>query len=125
MIIKYNECFEYGSTKNLHQHHVVPQVRGGTKTIPLCGDCHGKVHGKNFGMEWKRLQKEGIEKARLKGLYKGRANGSIETIEEFFKKKKTQNIMKDLDNGYTFREIMEMRKCGPGLVTKVKRLRNE
>jgi hypothetical protein len=34
-------------------------------------------------------------------------------------------IMKDLDNGYTIREIMEMRKCGPGLVSKVKKLRKE
>ena len=33
--------------------------------------------------------------------------------------------MKDLDNGYTIREIMEMRKCSPSLVSKVKKLRNE
>jgi hypothetical protein len=33
--------------------------------------------------------------------------------------------MKDLDNGNTIREIMEMRKCSPGLVSKVKKLRNE
>ena len=34
-------------------------------------------------------------------------------------------IMKDLDNGYTIREIMEMRKCSSGLILKVKRLRKE
>ena len=33
--------------------------------------------------------------------------------------------MKDLDNGYTTREIMEMRKCFPSLIQKVKRMRNE
>ena len=33
--------------------------------------------------------------------------------------------MKDLDNGYTIIEIMEMRKCSPGLVSKVNKLRNE
>jgi len=33
--------------------------------------------------------------------------------------------MKDLDNGYTIREIMEMRKCSPSLVSKVKKLRSK
>ena len=33
--------------------------------------------------------------------------------------------MKDIDNGYTIREIMEMRKCSPSLVSKVKKLRKE
>lgn len=31
-----------------HKHHVVPKSKGGTKTIPLCEDCHSKVHGLNF-----------------------------------------------------------------------------
>tara|TARA_Y100000034_G_scaffold31373_1_gene38387 strand:+ start:44 stop:712 length:669 start_codon:yes stop_codon:yes gene_type:complete len=43
-----NSCFECESTKNLVQHHVVPKIVGGTKTITLCVDCHGKVHGKNL-----------------------------------------------------------------------------
>lgn len=42
--------------------------------------------------------------------------------EKFFMKPKSQNIIKDLDNGYTIREIMEMRKCSPNLVSKVKKL---
>ena len=33
--------------------------------------------------------------------------------------------MKDLDNGYTIREIMEMRKCSPSLVSKVIKLRKK
>lgn len=36
-------CFECG-TQAEYKHHVVPQSRGGTKTIPLCGSCHGKAH---------------------------------------------------------------------------------
>ena len=39
------ECFECGATDEIHHHHVVPQVRGGTKTVPLCHVCHAKVHG--------------------------------------------------------------------------------
>ena len=46
--MKMNSCFECESTENLIQHHVVPKIVGGTKTITLCVDCHGKVHGKNL-----------------------------------------------------------------------------
>ena len=44
---------------------------------------------------------------------------------KFLTKEKPQKIMKDIDNGYSVREIMEMRKCSPSLVQKVKRLREE
>jgi 5-methylcytosine-specific restriction endonuclease McrA len=39
------ECFECGAPA-AHQHHVVPRSLGGTKTVPLCEGCHGKVHGR-------------------------------------------------------------------------------
>ena len=38
------KCFECGSTDNIHQHHVVPRIKGGSKTVPLCSRCHGLVH---------------------------------------------------------------------------------
>tara|TARA_R110000824_G_C14728609_1_gene626020 strand:+ start:66 stop:527 length:462 start_codon:yes stop_codon:yes gene_type:complete len=37
------KCFECNNPAQA-QHHVVPKVLGGTKTIPLCDDCHSKVH---------------------------------------------------------------------------------
>ena len=55
--------------------------------------------------------------------YSGRKIGSVVKPEDFLKRDKSVKIMKDLDNGYTIREIMEMRKCSPGLVSKVKKLR--
>lgn len=36
-------CFECGAPAR-HQHHVVPRSRGGTRTVPLCEECHGKAH---------------------------------------------------------------------------------
>jgi len=42
---------------------------------------------------------------------------------KFLTKEKPQKIMKDIDNGYSVREIMEMRKCSPGLVSKVKKIK--
>ena len=70
---------------------------------------------------------EGIE--RTKKLepwkYSGRKIGSVVKPQDFLKKDKPQKVMKDLDNGYTIREIMEMRKCSPSFVQKVKKLRKE
>jgi hypothetical protein len=42
-----NKCFECGEPAQAN-HHVVPKILGGTKTIPLCLECHGKVHDKNL-----------------------------------------------------------------------------
>ncbi len=41
-------CWECGMHGIMHKHHVVPRSRGGTRTLPLCEACHGKVHGKNM-----------------------------------------------------------------------------
>ena len=54
--------------------------------------------------------------------YSGRKIGSVETPLMFLKKTKSQNIIKDLRNGYTIREISEMRKCSFSTINKVKRL---
>jgi len=39
-----NICFECGN-KATEQHHIIPRVYGGKRTIPLCSSCHMKVHG--------------------------------------------------------------------------------
>ncbi len=39
------DCAECGKPSE-HDHHVVPKSMGGTTTVPLCTDCHSKVHGK-------------------------------------------------------------------------------
>lgn len=36
-------CFECGNPAE-HNHHVVPALLGGTKTVPLCVPCHDKAH---------------------------------------------------------------------------------
>ena len=66
--MKINECFECGATEDLQQHHVVPRSRGGTKTVTLCTQCHGKAHGRDLkGLEHSRLTKEGIARAKTNG----------------------------------------------------------
>lgn len=65
-------CFECGAGAH-EAHHVVPKSRGGTKTVWLCSPCHGKAHGMSGRRgHFKELQREGIERAKAKGKYKGR-----------------------------------------------------
>ena len=70
---------------------------------------------------------EGIERTKIlhPERYSGRKIGSVVSPKKFLQLDKSQKIMKDLDNGYSVREIMEMRKCGSGLVSKVRKLRRE
>ena len=43
------ECLECGE-EALHEHHVIPRHMGGTKTVPLCEPCHGRVHSADLSI---------------------------------------------------------------------------
>lgn len=65
-------------------------------------------------------QMEGIQIAKLKGVYKGRTNGSTETSDEFLKK--YQPVIKDLNKGkYSLREIAKLNSVSLATVQKVKK----
>ena len=75
-------CFECGNPSN-HEHHVVPRVRGGIKTVPLCLQCHSLAHSRNKNMSHPILIKEGLDKARARGIVGGRRISlDYEKIEE-------------------------------------------
>jgi hypothetical protein len=57
-------CFECGMASEF-DHHVVPRLRGGTKTVRLCCECHGKAH--SIKMASKVLTKEALDAKRLRG----------------------------------------------------------
>ena len=52
-----------------HVHHIIPLSKGGdnreSNLIALCCNCHSKIHGRN--LNYKELQKQGIEKAKKRG----------------------------------------------------------
>lgn len=50
-----NVCFECGAPAT-ERHHVVPVSLGGTKTIPLCGECHAKIHDISNGERRNQLR---------------------------------------------------------------------
>jgi hypothetical protein len=78
-----DSCFECDNSENLHNHHVVPRVLGGTRTIRLCELCHGKVHERDFTSH-KTLQKMGIRKAKNSGIKFGRPKAlSLQNESDF------------------------------------------
>jgi hypothetical protein len=58
---RHGACFECGAVGKVHDHHVVPEVRGGTRTIPLCEEHHSLVHFDN-ALHYKVLMAEGTKK---------------------------------------------------------------
>ena len=63
------KCFECGR-EAVHAHHVVPRSLGGTTTVNLCADCHGKVHNRRF-TDSSALVKAGLKKLQAKGYHHG------------------------------------------------------
>jgi len=69
------ECWECNITGvPLHNHHPVPRSRGGTKTVPLCEPCHSKAHHRKKNMNTSTLSKEGIQRAKARGVKLGNPN---------------------------------------------------
>ena len=62
-------CFECGNSAQ-HQHHVIPKSYGGTKTIPLCCSCHGKVHSPHL-LKTSIMTKKAMQKMISEGRYTG------------------------------------------------------
>ena len=126
ILIERHKCFECGSHENIHNHHVIPQVLGGKKTIPLCNDCHGKLHGKKFGVhknpnDWRRLIKIGREKYVANGGKLGRRTGSIESTDTFLSKPKTKEIIKLINDGKSVRDISGRLGVSTKTIVKVRK----
>jgi len=53
-------CFECSQPAE-YDHRVVPQSRGGTKTVRLCGECHAKAHHSRGNMSTRKLTKAALQ----------------------------------------------------------------
>lgn len=111
-------CFDCGSNDKIEYHHVVPETLGGTKTLPLCLICHGKVHDRDF-VKHRELQRLGIERAKKEGKFMGRKPGCKESPEKFLNKKKNMNIMELVKRKYSYSKISEICSCSPTTIVKV------
>lgn len=141
-LIKRHLCFECGSDKNIHYHHVVPKSKGGTQMIPLCANHHSIVH--NFkGLkkikskkgnkpyyapgsgEWNVLQKEGIKRTQqlYPERYSGRKRRSSEGTLKFLEKH--SEAVKYLEMGMKCVEISKLCNVSLNTLTKIKKTINK
>jgi hypothetical protein len=81
-------CFDC-QDQAVHAHHVVPRSLGGTKTVFLCADCHGKVHNRNF-IDSSALVKNALAKRRKKGFWHGVAPYGYELESGKLKRKPSE-----------------------------------
>lgn len=123
-LIRKDNCFECGLDGELHYHHVVPETMGGTKTIPLCLICHGKVHNRNF-IRHKELQKLGIQRARLEGKFMGRKPNTIDTPEKLLNKPKSKSIIDLVKKRLSYQKISKILGCSPTTIVKVVKVYEE
>lgn len=64
-------CWECDAVGEVHHHHPVPRSRGGTRTIPLCIDCHGKAHDSRMARA--QLTKDALAAKKARGEMTGMA----------------------------------------------------
>ena len=84
--MKLRFCVICGTNKNLHHHHVIPKVSGGTdhqhNLITLCDNHHEMVHRIRHVDNWFELARIGREKAKNAGVKFGRKRGYTPQQEE-------------------------------------------
>jgi len=100
-------------------HHLIPKSRGGARTIPLCGECHAKAHHAGANMAHSTLTKQGLQRAKARGVKLGSARDGAWSGREHlrgFKKATERSAVKrraETDRKYAH------------LVPKLKELRTE
>ena len=68
-------------------------------------------------------QLEGIKVRKEKGLYGGRRIGTMDSVQSFLKKKRSQDILNYLSKGtYSYNEISKILSVSTTTITKVKKM---
>ena len=68
-------------------------------------------------------QLEGIKVRKEKGLYGGRRIGTVDSVQSFLKKKRSQDILNYLSKGtYSYDEISKILSVSTTTITKVKKM---
>lgn len=91
---KYHFCAACGREDDLQYHHLVPTVLGGktepSNIIVLCGECHQKWHMQNGSVHHNYLVKQGIEKAKERGVHVGKKPADYEKVMRMIATQSTQ-----------------------------------
>jgi hypothetical protein len=126
------KCYNCGSTKNLGYHHIVPVECGGndvpTNVAVLCDHCHGKVHhGKDGVIDHGALIRDGIRKAKERGVKFGKKNSidpenAMRTIAEHSTQFNCAEIYEITGETMTEHEIMDILGIKEVQYSKYKRM---
>lgn len=114
-------CFECSNIENLHNHHVVPRVLGGTKTIKLCNGCHGKIHNLDFTNHGS-LIKLALKRKKKEGVILGRPRGKSDNDVIL---KKHPDIHLYLLDKMSVRQIAKHTGKGGSTVQRIKKILDE
>ncbi len=115
--------------------HLIPMffIQQGLRTIDEKGKENAiskmmiSILGTVAEMERSRIrenQKEGIELAKLRGIYKGRKKGAKADIQKWIQKPKIAKTIEYLKKGYKANEISKIVGIHVNTITKVKKLSN-
>lgn len=125
---KYHFCAACGSESDLQYHHLVPIALGGENVpeniVVLCAVCHQKWHNQKGRDHHNYLCKEGIAKAKERGVRIGRPPANYENVMRLIAEHSTQfNDIYNLDfDMKTESEIMDMANVKPVCYYKCKRI---
>lgn len=120
---KYKFCAACGRTDDLQYHHLVPIELGGKdepeNIIVLCGVCHQKWHRQNGREHHNSLVKDGITRAKERGVHFGRPQADYEKVMRLIAENSTQFNEGSL---VTEHEIMAMCNVKEVCYAKCKRM---
>jgi hypothetical protein len=94
------ECFECDAPA-VFNHHVIPKAIGGKRTVSLCAECHGKIHGRTFTMHHGALIQQGMARAKARGVRFGHAHRLSPTqVSELRQQRQAGVLIKTLMSQY-------------------------
>ena len=112
-------CFECGAPATC-AHHVIPRSRGGTKTVPLCGGCHGLAHGlsRETWSDHAALTSAAMASMKARGLYTGGRAPYGYRVEN-------GALLEDADERMVIAEAKRLRAAGLTLRKTIKALTDQ
>jgi DNA invertase Pin-like site-specific DNA recombinase len=121
------------SVSKFMNEHLIPMffIQQGLRTIDEKGKENAiskmmiSILGTVAEMERSRIrenQREGIELAKLRGIYKGRKKGAKADIQKWIQKPKIAKTIEYLKKGYKANEISKIVGIHVNTITKVKKL---
>jgi len=101
-----DSCFECGRHASV-KHHVVPRSRGGTRTVDLCGVCHGLAHHSDRNMSTSEITRESLKKKMAQGLRVGSVPFGWGVSE-------SGSLVEIPSEQHVLKRIFKYRDCGVG-----------